>query len=123
MRERFSLKYSFDLLFALAAVIAVVAVLQTFVLGRHYIIPTGILAFAVLCGNLAWWGFKDQLWAKYTLFWIGFLFTCHAFFALFFSVRYRELLGDAFEVVCGITVAVSAFLVIQYARRNRLFGS
>jgi len=123
MSERLSLKYSFEIIFALAALIAALAVLQTFIIGRHYIIPSAILTAAVLFGNLAWWGFRDQPWAKYTLFWIGFLFTSHAFFALFFSKRYREILGDYFEVTCGATIVLSAFLVITYARRNRLFAT
>jgi hypothetical protein len=123
MSNRFSLRYTFDLLFALATGIAGLAVLQTFIIGQHYIIPSGILAAAILTGNLAWWGLKDQPWAKYTLFWIGFLFTCHLFFALFFSVRYRELLGDAFEIVCSGAFILFAYLSIQYARLNHLFKS
>ena len=63
MKGRFSLEYAYELLFALISVIAGIAVLQTFVIGQHYIIPSGILVFAVLTGNLAWWGFADQRWA------------------------------------------------------------
>lgn len=122
MKGKFSLEYAYELLFALISVIAGIAVLQTFVIGQHYIIPSGILVFTVLSGNLAWWGFADKRWAKYLLFWLGFLFTCHAFFALFFSKRYREILGDAFEITCGTVVIVFAFLTVQYARRNNLFG-
>ena len=121
MRRRLSLKYSFELIFATVTVIGILAVLQTFAIGRHYIIPTEILAVTVLFGNLAWAGFQDQPWAKYLLFWIGFLITCHAFFALFWSKRYREILGDAFEPVCVVVVLVLGYLVFQYMRRNRLF--
>ena len=123
MKARLSLKYSFELLFALIALIAGMAVLQTFIIGRHYIIPSVILVVAVVFGNLAWQGFQDRLWAKYILFWSGFLFTSHAFFALFWSKRYRELLGDSFEWLCGTLVISFGFLVIQYARRNRLFAN
>jgi hypothetical protein len=122
MKAYLSLRYFFDWLFALAAAIAILATLQTFAIGRHYIIPTGILVAAVLLGNIAWYGFRDQRWAKEILFWCGFLFTAHAFFALFFSKRYREILGDAFEPVCAVVVILFAFLTFQYARKNRLFG-
>jgi hypothetical protein len=121
MKQRLSLQYSFELIFALISLAAVIAVLQTFVIGQHYIIPSVILVIAVVTGNLAWHGFQDRLWAKQILFWSGFLFTAHAFFALFWSKRYRELLGDSFEWVCGAVFILFAFLVYQYATRNRLF--
>lgn len=121
MKQRLSLQYSFELIFALITLAAVIAVLQTFVIGQHYIIPSVILVIAVVTGNLAWHGFQDRLWAKQILFWSGFLFTAHAFFALFWSKRYRELLGDSFEWVCGVVFVLFAFLVYQYATRNRLF--
>ena len=116
-----SIRYAFEILFALVSLAAGIAVLQTFIIGQHYIIPTGILVAAVLFGNIAWWGFQGQQWAKYLLFWCGFLLTCHGFFALFFSKRYRELLGDSFEMVCGVLVIAFAWLTIAYARRNSLF--
>ncbi|MCB1685437.1 MAG: hypothetical protein R3E82_10570 [Pseudomonadales bacterium] len=121
MKQRLSLQYAFELIFALITLAAVIAVLQTFVIGQHYIIPSVILVIAVVTGNLAWHGFQDRIWAKQILFWSGFLFTAHAFFALFWSKRYRELLGDSFEWVCGAVFVVFAFLVYQYAVRNRLF--
>jgi len=123
MRSRLSLAYAFDWLLAAVCVGALIGVLQTFVIGRHFIIPTTILAVAVLAGNLAWYGFRDQPWAKRVLFWSGFLLTCHVFFALFWAKRYRELLGDAFEPVFGVLTLLLVWLCWQYARRNRLFGS
>ena len=57
MKERLSLQYSFELIFALISFAAVIAVLQTFVIGQHYIIPSVILVIAVVTGNLAWYGF------------------------------------------------------------------
>jgi hypothetical protein len=122
MREFLTLKYSFELIFALIAAIALLAVLQTFIIGQHYIIPSVILVAAVVFANVARYGFRDQTWAKQVLFWSGFLVTAHAFFALFFSKRYREILGDAFEPVCIVFVLVFAFLTYQYARKNRLFS-
>jgi hypothetical protein len=121
MRGKVSLSYSFDLIVAGVAAIAVLAVLQTFVIGRHFIIPTVLLAMAVLLGNLAWQGLQDRPWAKHVLFWCGFVFTCHLFFALFWASRYRELLGVAFVPTAGGLTLVFAYLAFQYARRNRLF--
>lgn len=121
MKNAFSLKHSLDLIAALIAVIAVLVVLQTFLIGKHYIIPTMVLFWAVLFGNLARYGLRDYSWAKQILFWIFLIFACHTLFALFFSVRYRELLGDAFVYVCGAVFIVSAILVFDYAKRNALF--
>ena len=123
MNKLLSLDNSFDLIFAVAAVHRHSGdVLQTFVIGQHYIIPTGILSVTVLIGNVARYGLRGARWAKELLFWCGFLFTAHLFFAIFFSKRYPEVLGAAFyPVVIGL-FAVFTFLSIQYARRNRIFG-
>ena len=122
VKRYLNLRYSFDWIFAIAAASALLAVLQTFVIGRHYIIPSGILVIAVLVGNIARYGFRDLPWAKELLFWCGFLFTAHAFFALFFSKRYREILGSAFEPICVVVIVVFGFLTWQYAKQNRLFS-
>ena len=121
MQGRFSLQYSFDLIFALLAALAALAVLQTFIIGRHYIIPSTILVATVLLGNIAWYGLRDARWAKCLLFWSGFLFTAHLLFALFFAQVYRTLLGAAFEPVCAVLL-LFAFMTWQYAKRNRLFS-
>jgi len=121
MRGKLTFAYSFDWLFAAISAAALVGVLQTFLIGRHFIIPTGILAVAVLTGNIAWHGLQDRVWAKQLLFWSGFLATCHLFFALFWAKRYRELLGDAFEPVFVVLSLLFALLSWQYARRNGLF--
>ncbi|MDH4107374.1 MAG: hypothetical protein OEW35_03585 [Gammaproteobacteria bacterium] len=116
-----SFKHSLELLAALIAGAAVLGVLQTFIFGRHYVIPTLILALAVLLGNLARFGYRGQAWAKHTLFWIFFVLTSHLFFALFFAARPRELLGSAFMPVYGFLFLAFAVLAIQYGRHNRLF--
>lgn len=121
VRNLLSLKNSMDSVALLIAAAAFVAVLQSFIIGRHYIIPTAILCLAVLFGNLARYGFQGQRWAKHILFWLGSILTLHFFFALFWSKRYREWLGDAFEPVCGVLVLLLAFLVFQYAKKNELF--
>ena len=122
MNRLLSLDNSFDLIFALAAVAGVLATLQTFVIGQHYIIPTGILTVTVLLGSLARYGLAGQRWAKEILFWCGFLFSAHMFFAIFFSKRYPEVLGAAFLPVTIGTFLLFAFLSYRYARGNNLFG-
>lgn len=114
---------SLDWVAAVVALAALGAVLYTFAIGRHYIIPTAILVPTLLFGNLARYGLQGHRWAKELLFWIGVLFTAHLFFALFFAQTPRALLGAAFEPVCGVLFLLSAFTVTQYARRNALFGS
>jgi len=121
MNKVASLRYGLDTLIALMATLAGLAVLQTFIVGKHYIIPTAILVMTVFLGNLAAYGFRDYRWAKVINFWIGVLLSCHMFFALFWSKRYREILGDAFIYVGAVVFAVLLLLTVQYARRNRLF--
>jgi hypothetical protein len=121
--RRFSLSYSMEFVAAVLAVVALLGVLQTFIFGRHFIIPTVILTVAVVLGNLARYGYRDQAWAKQILFWFGLILTLHAFFALFWAKAWRELLGGSFEYVCGAITLIMAVLTWQYARRNALFRS
>lgn len=123
MKNWLSLGNSFDLIFALFAAIGVLAVLQTFIIGQHYIIPSGILALTIVLGNVARFGLAGEGWAKHVLFWCGFLFTAHLFFALFFSKRYPEVLGAVFIPACITLIVVFGFLTVQYARRNRIFSN
>jgi hypothetical protein len=119
--RKLSLNYAMELVAAIFAVLAIVGVLQTFIIGKHFIIPTMILMVAVLLGNLARYGYRDAPWAKQTLFWFGVIVTFHAFFALFWAKAYRAALGASFEYVCGAFVLLMAFLVFQFASRNNLF--
>ena len=121
MKRLLSLRYTFDHLAALFAAGAVIGVVQTFVIGKHYLIPTMILVLAVLFGNLARYGYRDQSWAKVVLYWLGVILNFHVFFALFWSVKYRTVLGGAFEYVFAPLTIVLAVLLWQYARQNRLF--
>ena len=123
MNGKLSWQHSFDLIAALIAIVAVLAVLQTFIIGRHYLIPTMILFWAVLFGNFARYGLQGRPWAKQVLFWIFFIFTCHIFFAIFFTQKYRQVLGDAWEFVGSGLFIVFAVLCVQYARTNRLFAA
>lgn len=121
MKRLLSLKYTFDHLAALVSVGAAIGVVQTFVFGRHYLIPTMILVVAVLFGNLAKYGYRDQHWAKMVLYWIGVILNFHVLFALFWSVKYRSILGDAFEYVFAPLTVIIAVLLWQYAKQNELF--
>ena len=122
VKELFSLKHCLECVAAIIAVVGLLGVLQTFIIGKHFLIPTIILSTVLLFGNLAWWGLQGQKWAKYFLFWSAFLLTMHGFFALFWAKKYREILGSAFEPTFIVLVLVLAFLLVQYARRNKLFG-
>ncbi len=122
MTKLLTLDNSFDLIFALAAIVGVLATLQTFVIGQHYIIPTGILTITVLLGSIARYGLQGARWAKEILFWCGFLFSAHMFMAIFFSKRYPEVLGAAFLPVTIGTFLLFAFLSYRYARGNQLFS-
>jgi len=107
----------------LITALAGVAVLQTFLVGRHFVIPTLILGLAMLFGNLARFGLRDQRWAKHVLLWIFLLLVFHALFALAWAgdARPGQLFGSAFyPLYGGFALGVGA-LCIAYARRNALF--
>ena len=121
MKKWFSLQYSLDTVAAIIAVAGLAGVLQTFIIGKHFVIPTMILAATILFANLARFGYRDNAFAKNVLLWFGVLVACHAFFALFWAKTPREILGAAFLPVYGSAFVVFALLSWQYARRNRLF--
>ena len=122
MNKKVSLQHSLDLIAAIVASVAFLGVLQTFIIGKHFIIPTMILFFGVLFGNLARYGLQGRAWAKQILFWIFFIFTLHAFFALFWAKKYREIFGDSFEYVFGGVVIVFSFLLFKYVMENDNLG-
>lgn len=121
MKNLFSLKHSLDLIAAVIAVAALLGVLQTFAIGKHFVIPTMVLALAVFFANLARHGLRGDRWAQHFLFWIFFIAACHAFFALFWAKTPREILGDAFLYVYGAAFVILAVLCWQYAKKNELF--
>ena len=120
MKNLFSLKHSLEMAAALVAVAALIGVLQTFVIGKHYVIPTMMLVLTVIFGNLARHGLRGERWAKHVLFWVFLLATCHAVFALFWAKTPREILGDAFIYVYGAVFVVLAILCWKYATKNEL---
>ena len=120
MKNLFSLKHSLDLLAVIVAIAALLGVLQSFIIGKHFVIPTMVLVLAVFFGNLARSSMRGERWAKHVLFWICFIVTCHAFFALFWAVAPREILGDAFLFVYGAAFVILGFLTWQYAKNNKI---
>jgi len=123
MKKLLSLQHSLELLASIVAVAALLGVLQTFIIGEHFIIPTAILVLAVFFGNLARFGLQGQRWARHMLFWIFAIAACHAFFALFWAKTPRDLLGNAFIYVYGSEFLLLTFLSWQYARKNNLFAT
>ena len=121
MKKIISVKNSFDLIIGLIAFIGFLAVIETFIFGKHYIIPTAILLITIVLANLSFYGIREKRSAKKIIFWIFFLFDMHLFFALFFSVKYRVLLGNIFEVVCSLLIVILSYLLVKYQKQNALF--
>ena len=121
MKNLISYKNTFDLIILIMTVIGFFAVMQTFILGKHYIIPTAILFLTIILGNLSYYGLQGRRAAKKILFWAFFLFDVHLFFALFFSVKYRTILGSNFEIICIINIIVFSYLLVKYIKKNHLF--
>ena len=122
MKKLFSFAHSLELLAWIITIVALLGVFQTFVMGKHFVIPTMILFLAVIFGNLARFAMRGQMWAKHVLFWIFFIAACHTFFALFWAKTPREMLGDAFIYAYGADFLLLSFLSWQYAKRNSLFS-
>ncbi len=119
--KRFSFATSFEVICGVVSAICLLLTLHTFIIGQHFIIPTAILLLAVVFGNLCYYGFRQARVAKYLMFWIGVMTTCHVFFALFWAKKYRELLGTYFEPVFALLCVVLLVLTYFYRRDNRLF--
>lgn len=124
MKRLLSIENSLEALAALIALAALLGVLQTFVIGRHFVIPTMVLLLAIVFGNLARFGLRGERWAKHMLFWLFLLLACHAFFALFWAADARPgaLFGAAFYPLYGGFLAVAGGLAAAYAKRNALFA-
>ena len=120
MKNVFSLKNTWDLAAAVLAVVTFGYAMQQFVIGKHYIIPTTILFWCVLFGNLARYGLRGTPWAKHVLFWFGALMTCMAFMGIFMAQLPKEKLGAAFLPVAVVVFVAVAFLTWQYRKHNDL---
>ena len=119
--KKFNFSYGLDWLMAIFAVLSALAVLQTFVIGKHFIIPTVLLVITIILANLAWYGFVQMKWAKLLNFWLGAIITSHCFFALFWAKKYRELLGDMFVPVAFFITLLMLILTWFYASKYQLF--
>jgi hypothetical protein len=119
MRKLLSLDHSLE---ALSAVLAGAGMLQTFIIGMHFVIPTMILGLVVLLANLARFGMRGDRWAKHLVFWLFAVIGAHAFFALFWAGEASPgtALGSGFYPVYGGTFLVLSGLCATYAHRNRL---
>ena len=120
MKNAFSLKNTWDLIAVLVAVAAFTVAMYQFAIEEHYIIPTSILLWTVLFGNLARYGLRGERWAKHILFWFGFLMSCMAFMGIFFAQRPKEILGAAFLPVWIAMFLLVAYLTWQYKHKNSL---
>ncbi len=119
--NKLNLRHGLDWLIATFAVFALAGVLQTFIIGKHFIIPTVLLVITILLSNLAWYGFKQVKWAQHLNFWFGFILTCHCFFALFWAKKYRDVLGNAFEPVAVVVTLLLFTITWLYASKNKFF--
>lgn len=114
------LRNSWDVLAIPLALLAFASAMYQFVIGQHYMIPTANLVPCVLFANLARQGLKGERWAKYILFWFGFLMSCMAFMGLFFAQRPKVLLGDLFLPVWAALFLLVTWLTWQYRKHNEL---
>ncbi len=121
MSYKLTENYSLEWLATLITLAGVISVFYTFIIGKHYIIPTAILIDSIIFFNLAFFGFKDKPWAKYVLFWIFTVIFCHTFFSLFWAKTPKLVLGELFFPVYIVVCMVTGFLSIQYARANLLY--
>lgn len=122
IKKLISLDHSLEALASVLAIAAGLGVLQSFVIGRHFVIPTMFLLLVFLFANLARFGLCGQRWAKHLLFWIFTLLVCHAAFALVWAgdARPGQLFGRAFYPLYGGFVLIVGSLCASYAKRNRL---
>lgn len=123
MKKLFSLDHALEALATLVAVGAGLGVLQTFIIGKHFVIPTMILLLVFFFGNLARFGLQGQRWAQHMLFWVFLLMVFHTFFALFWAGEARpgQLFGGAFYPLYGGFTVIVGWLCFGYAGRNKLF--
>jgi len=123
MKKLLSLDNSLEAVAALVAAVAALGVLQAFLIGKHFVIPTLILLLVFYFGNLARFGAKGERWAKHMLLWTFLLLVAHAFFALFWAADARPgaLFGAAFYPAYGGFFIVIGGLCIAYAKSNELW--
>ena len=115
MKEKLTFSYSLEWVTLVAACVAFLAVAYTFIIGKHYVIPTVLLGSAIVLGNLGYHGIQDKLWARSTLFWIAVVICAHTFFALFWAKAPRDLLGQGFIPVYACACLLFGYLASTHA--------
>lgn len=122
MKKLFSLDNSLEAIAALITLGGVLAVLQTFIIGKHFVIPTMNLLLVFYFGNLARAGLNGERWAKHLLLWTFLLAVFHTFFALFWAgpARPGQFFGAAFYPLYGGFFVIVGGLCVNYAKRHSL---
>lgn len=116
MKGKLTLDYFLEWISMAAACAVGVAVIYTFVIGKHYVIPTALLVMAIVLANIGYHGLQNRLWARSLLFWIGAVIFAHTFFALFWAKAPRDLLGQGFIPVYSFVCLLFGYLALRYVR-------
>ena len=116
MKGKLRLDYFLEWISLATACAVVIAVGYTFVIGKHYVIPTALLVMAIALANIGYHGLQNRLWARSLLFWIAAILFAHTFFALFYAKAPRDLLGQGFIPVYGCVCLLFGYLAFRYAR-------
>ena len=101
MKGKLTLDYFLEWISLAVACTVVAAVVYTFGIGKHYVIPTALLVMAIVLANIGYHGLQNRLWARSLLFWIAAVLFAHTFFALFWAKAPRDLLGQGFVPIYG----------------------
>ena len=116
MKEKLTLNYTLEWITLAASCMVFLAVIYTFVIGKHYVIPTALLGGAVVLANLGYYGIHDKLWARGLFFWLAVMICAHTFFALFWAKAPRELLGQYFVPVYAVACLFFGYLAWVYSK-------
>ncbi len=116
MKGKLTLNYFLEWASLAAACVVAAAVVYTFVIGKHYVIPTALLVMAIMLANVGYHGLQNRLWARSLLFWIAAVIFAHTFFALFWAKAPRDLLGQGFIPIYSCICLFFGFLAWRYVR-------
>ena len=116
MKEKLTLNYSLEWLTLATSCVVFLAVIYTFIIGKHFVIPTALLGSAVALANLGYYGIQNKLWARGVLFWVAVIICAHTFFALFWAKTPRDLLGQYFFPVYTVACLGFGYLAWVYSK-------
>lgn len=102
------------------AIFAVLLMFYTFY-NKHFVTPTINLASAIVFYNLSVYGFRRKPWLRTLPFYFCVVMCVHAYFALFWAITPRAMLGDNFTLTYSIACAV--FALLAYSQRHKLRSS